>query len=174
MLNLILKQNFQNDSLLGNYKFIENFFIYLFNYYFSNKLSFYLPAGVSLFIDSKSGDNIQDWKIMIGCHSDELDINNRLDRWPYITLKKYLHYNLKLVSSQYGGLVYLVSPDYGGKIKIFLSNIVESPFFDLIQPETINDWNRRKQANGLWAELAGKYIIFSVVSLSFYPFRNKT
>ena len=91
MLNLILKQNFQNDSLLGNYKFIENFFIYLFNYYFSNKLSFYLPAGVSLFIDSKSGDNIQDWKIMIGCHSDELDINNRLDRF----IRKMSYYNFK-------------------------------------------------------------------------------
>jgi len=45
-----------------------------------------------------------------------------------------------------------------------MSNIVESPLIDLTLPETIDDWERRKHAPGLWSELAGKHIIFTTPS----------
>lgn len=45
-----------------------------------------------------------------------------------------------------------------------MCNIVESPYFDLTKPETVNDWHRRKQSVGLWAELAGRHIIFTAKS----------
>jgi hypothetical protein len=126
-----------------------------------------LPAGVTLLINSKSGSNINDWSILIGCHSDDLSGCDEFKRWPCVTVQKQLLFDFNLLSSPFGGLIYLVSPENGGEINIVLSNIVESPYFDLLRPETRSDWNRRKDADGIWAELAGRHIIFSTVSTLF-------
>ncbi len=66
--------------------------------------------------------------------------------------------------SPFGGLIYVISPQNGGELKLTMSNIVESPLIDLTLPETIDDWERRKHAPGLWSELAGKHIIFTTPS----------
>ena len=128
---------------------------------------YYLPAGVTLLINSKSGSDINDWSILVGCHSDDLSNCDKLKRWPCVTVQKKLTFDLTLFSSPFGGLVYLVSPENGGKINITLSNIVESPYIDLTRSDTINDWSRRKHADGIWAELAGQHIVFSTVRVSF-------
>ena len=53
-------------------------------------------------------------------------------------------------SSPFGGLVYFECTAEALPIKVSISNVVESPLIDLQRPETISDWNRRKNSIGLW------------------------
>lgn len=122
-----------------------------------------MPAGVNLIIDVKETSN-SNWHILIGCHSDDLSNCDELKRWPCITTQKSLAQGLNILISPFGGLVYIISPEDGGEISLVLSNIVESPFLDITLPNTVIDWNRRRQSEGLWAEVAGKHIIFSTQS----------
>lgn len=108
--------------------------------------------------------NCSNWKILIGCHSDDLSNCQELKRWPCITVLKDLSPDLVTVSSPFGGLVYLVSPEDGGELSLTLSNLVESPFIDLTQESTVEDWNRRRNSDGIWGEVAGRRIIFSTPS----------
>jgi hypothetical protein len=101
---------------------------------------------------------------MIGSHSDDLSNCNEIKRWPCVTICKELASSNLVLSSPFGGLIYLISPENGGQINFTMNNIVESPFIDLTQPNTVNDWERRKNASGLWAELAGENIIFTTPS----------
>ena len=72
----------------------------------------------------------------------------KLARWPCVTTDKSLTKEMNF-SSPFGGLIYLESPG-SGSLAITLSNVVQAPFLDLSQPETIRDWAKRRQAPGLW------------------------
>ena len=72
----------------------------------------------------------------------------KLTRWPCITTVRSLSTELSF-STPFGGLVYFESPG-PGTLTVSLSNVVESPLIDLTQPETIQDWPRRRHAPGLW------------------------
>jgi hypothetical protein len=52
----------------------------------------------------------------------------------------------------------------GGNLKIVISNVVESPFIDVNQTDTVSNWCNRKNAPGLWAELCGEHVIFTCPS----------
>ena len=59
----------------------------------------------------------------------------------------------------------LILSPAGGRISVVISNVVASPYFDLTKPETVFKWNLSgSQAPGLWAELAGEFIIFTCPS----------
>ena len=47
---------------------------------------------------------------------------------------------------------------------IKISNVVEAPFFDVTNKEYSNNWLNIRNKPGLWAELAGKYVMFTVPS----------
>lgn len=117
---------------------------------FSERLStgYYLPAGVQLIVEVIDGD-WKKWTVLIGAHTDDLSGCDEFRRWPRVTVKEELINRKMSISSPYGGLVYFESPG-AGTIRASLTNVVESPFFDLTQPETIRDWKRRRHAPGLW------------------------
>jgi hypothetical protein len=47
-----------------------------------------------------------------------------------------------------------------------LENVIETPFFDLNCENTIKNWSKNSKSPGLWAELSGKHIVFTVPSKS--------
>jgi len=63
--------------------------------------------------------------------------------------------------------VFFSSPEGGGKLSAIISNVVSSPFIDVLKPETVENWNNERiNAPGLWAELAGEHIIWTCPSSS--------
>ena len=131
---------------------------------FQEQLStgYYLPAGIHCLIQAY-GD-LNKWSIRIGAHTDDLNNCDSYSRWPCVTMTRPLKADM-CICSPYGGLIYFESPgDQAEAINVTLTNVVEAPFIDLTLPETIGDWSRRKQSPGLWAELAGKNIIFTAPS----------
>ena len=122
----------------------------------------YLPAGVQLQLTVNEGD-VSGWMLRIGAHTDDLSHCDKLTRWPSVTVMRKLCTTM-CVCSPFGGLVFLESPASGGSLKLTLSNVCEAPFVDVQQSESVDDWMRRRDAPGLWAELAGRNIIFTTPS----------
>jgi hypothetical protein len=133
---------------------------------------FYLPAGYTLVVQVLDG-NEADWSVQIGAHTDNLSDCDTFKRWPCITTTKRIEDGQLVVTSPYGGLIYFKSQQ-ASCLLINLSNVVESPYFDLTKSETVNDWPRRKNASGLWAELAGRHIIFTTSSSCIRHLENPT
>jgi hypothetical protein len=78
--------------------------------------------------------------------------------------KKIIEANFNITSS-FGGLVYFKSPKNGGELKLVLRNVVEAPYFDLISKNNVDEWiNQSRYKPGLWAEIAGEHIIFTMPS----------
>ena len=102
---------------------------------------YYLPAGVKLQILCSESviHPIGDWFIRIGAHSDDLSQSETLSRWPCIITVEKLKSKM-IVCSAFGGLIYFESKKVNAKLKCSLSNVVESPYFDLTLPNTINNW----------------------------------
>ncbi len=47
---------------------------------------------------------------------------------------------------------------------MILNNVVEAPFYDLTSTESVDNWPKRRHSVGIWAELAGRRIIFTTKS----------
>ena len=124
---------------------------------------YYLPAGVLCKIKVIKCHDFDSWKVRIGAHSDDLSNCESIKRWPCISSVYPVNETME-ISSPYGGLIYFESSKRKVKIEAILNNVVESPYFDLTNPNTVNEWSKRKNAPGLWAELAGKNIIFTTPS----------
>ncbi|XP_066296501.1 TRPM8 channel-associated factor 1-like [Branchiostoma lanceolatum] len=126
---------------------------------------YYLPAGKCLLVKScnTGSGTISGWKIRVGAHTDKLSVQHKLRRWPNISVVKKLDHETQLFSP-YGGNIYLESPQEPSLLCITLENVVEAPCFDLTEPETVNNWQMSCQSPGLWAELAGRHIIFTLPS----------
>lgn len=107
---------------------------------------YYLPAGVKLI--AKCTGDLKLWTLRIGAHTDDLSYCGHFTRWPVVTTTKYVTETIE-ICSPFGGLIYFESSGKGSLI-VNLSNVVESPYIDLTKPETINDWNRRRNSPGLW------------------------
>ena len=129
---------------------------------FAERLStgFYLPAGFPITVKVLSG-NPNGWSVRIGAHCDDLAECKELKRWHVLTVVKSLSTKKITFNCPFGGLVYLESSG-PGSINVSISNVVESPFIDLTDEETIDDWSRRVEASGLWLViiLFRKTIIF--------------
>lgn len=85
---------------------------------FSERLStgYYLPAGINLLINVDYISNDQIWSIMIGSHSDDLSNCNQIKRWPSVTICKELTSSNLVISSPFGGLIFVLSPEHGVQI----------------------------------------------------------
>ena len=105
----------------------------------------------------------------MGCHTDDLSSMDRLKRWPLVYSKSKLKKE-NIITSAFGGLIYLDSPNGNSTIKLQFENVVEAPFLDLNQPDTIENWWNRSRAPGLWSEICGKHIVFTVPSQTIREF----
>jgi hypothetical protein len=123
---------------------------------------FYISPGASARLTVLEG-NWAGWDVRIGAHTDDLSDMKILNRWPNVCCKIKLKKNIN-ISSAFGGIVYLDSPKGNSTLKIKLENVIEIPYYDLNKPETIKNWNKNSHAPGLWAELCGKNICFTVPS----------
>ena len=70
--------------------------------------------------------------------------------------------------------MYLESHTSEGSLELQLENVVEAPFYDLTIPYLCKTWSERRCAPGLWAELAGEFIIFTLPSSSVRNLVNPT
>ena len=123
---------------------------------------YYIAAGTSIKVSVLEGSPTG-WEIRISCHTDDLSSMQSLRRWPLVHAKTKLKKLMNLTSA-FGGIIYLDSPNGNSTLKIKLENVIETPFFDLNRRE--NNWNESAKAAGLWAELCGKHIVFVVPSNS--------
>lgn len=130
---------------------------------FSEWLStgYYLPAGVTMTLMVIQGDVIN-WKIRIGAHTDNLTNCDRYCRWPVISIVKDIESQLT-ICSPFGGLIYFESSK-AGNLDVIISNVVESPYYDVKKPETAYNWDVNRLKPGLWAEIAGHHIILTCPS----------
>ena len=157
-------------------------------YGFEERIStgFYLPAGGTISCRVVKG-SVAGWRIRIGAHSDDLVAADSLKRMHEVCKVVTLGSGETKVVSPYGGLVFFESPANCGEIKVnqrvsfypvcaslvyqiyllkkvVLSNVVEAPLFDLTSAQSVRDWPRRRYSVGIWAELAGRCIIFTTKS----------
>jgi hypothetical protein len=72
------------------------------------------------------------------------------------------------MSSPFGGLLFLESPDGpSNSITVRIHNVVLTPTYDLADSNREEIWDfKRSDAPGLWADIAGRHIVFNVPSAS--------
>lgn len=72
------------------------------------------------------------------------------------------------MSSAFGGLLFLQSPSgSSNSINVALHGVVLTPTYDLTDPNRAAVWKyKQSHAAGLWADIAGKYIVFNLPSRS--------
>ena len=72
------------------------------------------------------------------------------------------------MNSAFGGLLFLHSPaGEGNSITVNVHHVVLTPTYDLTDPNRALVWKyKRTHAAGLWADLAGRYIVFNLPSKS--------
>ena len=128
---------------------------------------YYLPAGLSLVVVVMTPlDTAGMWHVSVGCHRDTLEHVESQRRWPNVVVARALIHPRTTLTSPYGGLVYMESPDDGGTIRFELVNVIEAPYFDITNPASVADWRRRRSAPGLWADVSGEHITITLPAAS--------
>ena len=125
----------------------------------------YLPAGQTLKVEVISGNTDNNWDLLIGCHKDVLT-NGGDDwrRWPNIHRQITLSKKRYEISSPFGGLVYLKSPNVPSlHIEVKLENVVDSPQFRTAKgDEGKQIWEKSRRFPGLWADIAGELVTITL------------
>lgn len=129
---------------------------------------YYLPAGQSLVVTTVTPLDVKGtWSVSVGCHRDTLEHSQSSQRrWPNVVVTRAIIQQRTTVMSPYGGLVYLESPDDGGIIRFELDNVVEAPYFDLTDPASVADWDRRRLTPGLWTDVSGEHVTITLPASS--------
>lgn len=72
------------------------------------------------------------------------------------------------IHSPYGGLLFFEGPKVrSGSIRAQISSVVLAPSYDLDDPNRAEKWkDMQSNAPGLWANIAGRYIVFNFPSKS--------
>jgi len=130
----------------------------------------YAPAGQVIQVDVLSGSSDDKWTLLVGAHKDILS-GDSLRRWPNVQITKKLTKTSHSLSSPFGGLVYLQSPNaVNSFIRVQLSNVVDAPQFTLgngaADEGALNAWNARRSAPGLWADIIGRHMTVTLPSAS--------
>ena len=118
-------------------------------------------------------EDLDDWYIRIGSHSDTLYHKEVLKRWPNLIIRVPLA-TQQQIFTPYGGLLYLVSPRTMSQISIQISGVVEAPYFDLRDPVTVEHWENARKASGPWADICGQWFRITVLSSSIRDLDNPT
>jgi hypothetical protein len=76
------------------------------------------------------------------------------------------------LNSAFGGLLFLESPEGGSSsIAINIHNVVLTPTYNLLDSNRGRTWRYQQEyAQGLWADIAGQYIVFNLPSTSVLHF----
>lgn len=123
---------------------------------------YYMAAGSLISVTVLEGST-SGWELRISSHVDDLTSMKSYNRWPVVSssikLKKFM-----TITSAFGGIIYLDSPKGNTTIRLKLENVIETPFYDLNQPDTMANWHYNSKSSGLWAELCGKHIVFTCPS----------
>ena len=124
----------------------------------------YLPPGQTLKVEVLSGNNDSNWQIMIGCHTDDVNQREKLRRWPRVNKKVILNKKSLQLSTPFGGLIYLMSPNKQNQgISVKLENVVDSPRFRLTDGEKGEKaWNKSRHSPGLWADIEGELLTITM------------
>ena len=100
----------------------------------------------------------------IGCHSDTLWHLDVWPRVPAITLERPLDGPTLSVTSQFGGLVYVVVPDaQTGRLVVTIDGAVAAPLYVLGETSR-EEWATARRAPGPWAELGTSKVVLTVPS----------
>lgn len=93
---------------------------------------------------------------------------DELRRWSSITVCKKLDEDRVRLSSSFGGILFLESPEgESNSITVRLRHVVRTPTYDLTDPNRSETWeSHRTYTQGLWADIAGRHIVFNLPSKS--------
>ncbi|CAF4621799.1 unnamed protein product [Rotaria sp. Silwood1] len=129
---------------------------------------YYVAPGTTIQIDVSEPVGATGWSARIGCHSDDLGNCDQLRRWPCISTCKLLSVTTVEMSSAFGGLLFLESPAVElNSISVSIKNVVLTPAYDIMDPNRDKHWDDlRVRAQGIWADIAGQYIVFNLPSQS--------
>nr|AQT19758.1 hypothetical protein Smed-FAM115A-like protein [Schmidtea mediterranea] len=123
-------------------------------------IGYYLPAGETLKykIQASTGK----WGISVGCHSDILgEKRSEWYRYPDIYTNSVPLSEEGTIFSPFGGVLWLVNSNENASISIHLSNVVLTPFFNILDESAVSDWNENQRKHqGLWAQIAGEDMVF--------------
>ncbi|CAF3336682.1 unnamed protein product [Rotaria sp. Silwood1] len=131
-------------------------------------IGYYVAPGTTIQIDVSEPVGATGWSARIGCHSDDLGNCDQLRRWPCISTCKLLSVTTVEMSSAFGGLLFLESPAVElNSISVSIKNVVLTPAYDIMDPNRDKHWDDlRVRAQGIWADIAGQYIVFNLPSQS--------
>jgi len=129
---------------------------------------YYVAAGITIQVNIVDSQGAKGWSARIGCHSDDLRNCNEYRRWNCISITKPLVQQSTDLSSAFGGLLFLESPEANSSvITVSISRVVLAPCYNTADANRAQTWPfQQANAQGLWADIAGKYIIFNVPSTS--------
>jgi hypothetical protein len=129
---------------------------------------YYVAAGTSITIDVVEQEGASGWLVRIGCHNDDLKNCDEFRRWNCVSICKLLTTESIEMCSPFGGLLFLESPDKNSNsITINIHRVVLTLSYNLSDPNRAEIWEyQQENAQGLWADIAGNYIVFNVPSTS--------
>ncbi|KAL7672367.1 hypothetical protein ACOME3_007255 [Neoechinorhynchus agilis] len=103
-----------------------------------------------------------DWRIQIGCHTDDLHQKTPFKRWPVMTKRWSLEQGDYSIYSPFGGLLYIIAGKPGSYLEnISVSGACRAPFYNNM---SIHKNVTENNNNAPWAEFAGRNIIFTLPS----------
>lgn len=143
------------------------------DYYFTG---WYAPAGQTIKVVINSGNRGNNWRVMIGCHTDRLS-DKTLKRWPQIVTEVKLSGDRFLsISSPFGGSVYFTSPPCEcGNIRATLENVVATPQFRISDGEQGKlAWKTSRLAPGIWADISGQFVTITLPASSVRDIEDPT
>ncbi|CAF3368235.1 unnamed protein product [Rotaria socialis] len=125
---------------------------------------YYVAAGIPIQIDVLEQKGAPGWSARVGCHSDDLGGCDEYRRWPCISIRKPLVNNSVNINSAFGGLLFFQSPEGGpSSITVTFHHVVLAPTYDVTELNHAALWEyRRSRAQGLWADIAGRHIVFNL------------
>lgn len=131
-------------------------------------LGYYVAAGTTIQIDIVEQQGTTGWSARIGCHSDDIKYSNEYRRWNSISIVKTLTNESTEISSAFGGLLFLQSPDESvNSITVNIHRVVLTPTYQLKDSDRVETWQyQQEHAQGLWADISGNYIVFNLPSTS--------
>ncbi|KAL3992259.1 GPI ethanolamine phosphate transferase 3 subunit O [Sarotherodon galilaeus] len=125
----------------------------------------YLSLGMSTYLVMPTEIINKEWKIQIGCQTDDLHRKDELKRPPRVHERFPVTSDMMLVSNLWGGLIYLVAPPNTQVkgLEITMQKAVTAPYYKS-GVTTAAEWLTLRTAPSPWAELEFENIILTVPS----------
>ncbi|XP_005926615.1 TRPM8 channel-associated factor homolog [Haplochromis burtoni] len=125
----------------------------------------YLSPGMSTYMVMPTEIINKEWKIQIGCQTDDLHRKDELKRPPRVHERFPVTSEMMHVSNLWGGLIYLVAPPNTQVkgLEIIVQKAVTVPYYKS-GATTAAEWLTLRTAPGPWTELEFENIVLTVPS----------